>query len=73
MVLNPSKDFLKKVRSEEELEDAQEFAMWKQKVGVEIKKLVIKAFQELRIIKAETWHDTVLCSRDKYSLEKLDN
>lgn len=27
MVLNPSKDFLKKVRSEEELEDAQEFAM----------------------------------------------
>lgn len=55
-VLNPSKDFLKKVRSEEELENAQEFAMWKQKVGVEIKKLVIKAFQELRSIKAETWH-----------------
>lgn len=55
-VLNPSKDFLKKVRSEEELEDAQEFAMCKQKVGVEIKKLVIKAFQELRSIKAETWY-----------------
>lgn len=56
MVPNPSKDFLKKVRSEEELEDAQEFATWKQKVGVEIKKLVIKAFQELRSVKAETWH-----------------
>ena len=56
MVPNPSKDFLKKVRSEEELEDAQESAIWKQKVGVEIKKLVIKAFQELRSVKAETWH-----------------
>ena len=38
------------------LEDAQESAIWKQKVGVEIKKLVIKAFQELRSVKAETWH-----------------
>lgn len=67
MVPNPSKDFLKDGRSKQELEDVQEFVIWKQRGGVEITQVVIKAFQELKRVeaKAEAWHSFVLCLGNK--------
>lgn len=53
MVPNPSKDFLKDGRSKQELEDVQEFVIRKQRGGVEITQVVIKAFQELKRVEAK--------------------